>query len=128
MENSISPGPCRTQQGNRYPIRAGRYLYNKEFRYLRTIRISVAVYKGFHSKLIKLYLPTFQHQAGVKLYTLCYHLINNRYPLVCATFLIIVKFRKAPLLSKLQGHFAKVPSTWFSRHAVVYYTCEPMSI
>ncbi|KAL5079335.1 hypothetical protein RYX36_007756 [Vicia faba] len=76
-ENSISPGPCRRQRGSRYTIRAGRYLCDKEFRYLRTIRVTAAVYRGFHSKLITLLLPTFQHRAGVRLYTSCYHLAES---------------------------------------------------
>ncbi|KAI3487322.1 hypothetical protein L1887_48797 [Cichorium endivia] len=64
-ENSISPGPCRRQRGSRYTIRAGRYLCDKEFRYLRTVRVTAAVYRGFHSKLITLLLPTFQHRAAI---------------------------------------------------------------
>lgn len=76
-ENSISPGPCRRQRGSRYTIRAGRYLCDKEFRYLRTVRVTAAVYRGFHSKLITLLLPTFQHRAGVRLYTSCYHLAES---------------------------------------------------
>ena len=39
------------------------------------------------------------------------HLFLNEHktaaPLVCATFLIIVRFRRAPLLPKLRGHFAE---------------------
>ena len=77
IENSISPGPCRRQRGSRYTIRAGRYLCDKEFRYLRTVRVTAAVYRGFHSKLITLLLPTFQHRAGVRLYTSCYHLAES---------------------------------------------------
>ncbi|KAK7389382.1 hypothetical protein VNO78_24370 [Psophocarpus tetragonolobus] len=51
------------KRGSRYTIRAGRYLCDKEFRYLRTVRVTAAVYRGFHSKLITLLLPTFQHRA-----------------------------------------------------------------
>lgn len=76
-ENSISPGPCRRQRGSRDTIRAGRYLCDKEFRYLRTVRVTAAVYRGFHSKLLTLLLPTFQHRAGVRLYTECYHLAES---------------------------------------------------
>ncbi|KAK8943239.1 hypothetical protein KSP39_PZI009085 [Platanthera zijinensis] len=56
---------------SRYTIRAGCYLYDKKFRYLKTIRVSA------DAKLITLLLPTFQHQAGVKLYTSCYHLAES---------------------------------------------------
>ncbi|KAJ1683401.1 hypothetical protein LUZ63_021378 [Rhynchospora breviuscula] len=64
-------------RGSRYTIRAGRYLCDKEFRYLRTVRVTAAVYRGFHSKLRTLLLPTFQHRAGVRLYTSCYHLAES---------------------------------------------------
>ncbi|KAG6554476.1 hypothetical protein Mapa_003854 [Marchantia paleacea] len=37
--------------------------------YLRTVRVTAAVYRGFHSKLKTLLLFTFQHRAGVRLYT-----------------------------------------------------------
>ncbi len=61
------------------PFVAGRYLCDKEFRYLRTVRVTAAVYRGFHSKLITLPLLTFQHRAGVgvRLYTSCYHLAES---------------------------------------------------
>ena len=39
------------QRGNRYAIRAGRNVPDKEFRYLRTVIVTAAVYWGFGSKL-----------------------------------------------------------------------------
>jgi hypothetical protein len=36
---------------NRYAFRAGRNLPDKEFRYLRTVIVTAAVYWGFGSKL-----------------------------------------------------------------------------
>ena len=39
--NTISP----------YTIRAGRNLPDKEFRYLRTVIVTAAVYRGFNSNL-----------------------------------------------------------------------------
>ena len=36
---------------NRYTIRAGRNLPDKEFRYLRTVIVTAAVYRGFGSRL-----------------------------------------------------------------------------
>ena len=39
------------QRSNRYAIRAGRNLPDKEFRYLRTVIVTAAVYWGFISKL-----------------------------------------------------------------------------
>ena len=59
---------CWRQWGSRYAIRAGRNLPDKEFRYLRTVIVTAAVYWGFDSKLAPLLL-TFQHRAGVRPYT-----------------------------------------------------------
>ncbi len=38
------------QSGNRYTFHAGRNLPDKEFRYLRTVIVTAAVYRGFGSK------------------------------------------------------------------------------
>ena len=48
---SISPGPSLRQCPNRYTFRAGRNLPDKEFRYLRTVIVTAAVYRGFNSLL-----------------------------------------------------------------------------
>src|SRR3546814_19833860 len=55
-------------RSSRYAIRAGRNLPDKEFRYLRTVIVTAAVYWGFNSELALLRL-TFQHRAGVRPYT-----------------------------------------------------------
>ena len=49
--NTISPGPWLRQRPNRYTIRAGRNLPDKEFRYLRTVIVTAAVYRGLASGL-----------------------------------------------------------------------------
>ena len=49
---SISPSPWLRQRPSRYTIRAGRNLPDKEFRYLRTVIVTAAVYRGFISKLL----------------------------------------------------------------------------
>ena len=49
--NTISPGPWLRQRPNRYAIRAGRNLPDKEFRYLRTVIVTAAVYWGLASGL-----------------------------------------------------------------------------
>ena len=67
-ENSISLSPWLRQCGSRYAIRAGRNLPDKEFRYLRTVIVTAAVYRGFNSVLAHLLL-TFRHRAGVRPYT-----------------------------------------------------------
>jgi hypothetical protein len=38
-------------RGSRYAFRAGRNLPDKEFRYLRTVIVTAAVYRGFGSSL-----------------------------------------------------------------------------
>ena len=48
---TISPGTLLRQLPNRYAIRAGQNLPDKEFRYLRTVIVTAAVYWGFNSKL-----------------------------------------------------------------------------
>ena len=50
--NSISLSPSLRQCGDRYAIRAGRNLPDKEFRYLRTVIVTAAVYRGFNSLLL----------------------------------------------------------------------------
>ena len=50
-EISISLSLWLRQRGDRYAIRAGRNLPDKEFRYLRTVIVTAAVYWGFNSKL-----------------------------------------------------------------------------
>lgn len=48
---SISPGALPRQRPNHYAFRAGRNLPDKEFRYLRTVIVTAAVYWGFGSGL-----------------------------------------------------------------------------
>ena len=48
---TISPDPLLRQCPNRYTFRAGRNLPDKEFRYLRTVIVTAAVYWGLSSKL-----------------------------------------------------------------------------
>ena len=48
----ISLGLQLRQWGSRYAIRAGRNLPDKEFRYLRTVIVTAAVYSGFNSELL----------------------------------------------------------------------------
>src|SRR5262245_51817366 len=65
---AVSPSICPRQRPTRYSIRAGRNLPDKEFRYLRTVIVTAAVYRGFSSSLAALPL-TFRHRAGVSPYT-----------------------------------------------------------
>ena len=49
--SAISPGPWWRQRPSRYAVRAGRNLPDKEFRYLRTVIVTAAVYWGLVSEL-----------------------------------------------------------------------------
>ena len=48
---AISPSLWLRQRGSRYSIRAGRNLPDKEFRYLRMVIVTTAVYWGLNSQL-----------------------------------------------------------------------------
>ena len=95
------------QLSSRYAIRAGQNLPDKEFRYLRTVIVTAAVYWGFNSMLAHLLL-TFQHRAGVSPYTSSFDLAETCVfgkqllgPIRCGHIPV------APLLPKLRGHFAE---------------------
>ena len=90
-----------------YTFRAGRNLPDKEFRYLRTVIVTAAVYWGFNSKL-SLLLLTFQHRAGVSPYTSSFDLAETCVfakqlpgPILCGSV------SRAPLIPKLRGQFAE---------------------
>ncbi len=48
---TISPSLLLRQRPDRYTIRAGRNLPDKEFRYLRTVIVTAAIHQGLNSKL-----------------------------------------------------------------------------
>ena len=80
-DTPISPSSRRRQRPSRYAIRAGRNLPDKEFRYLRTVIVTAAVYRGFSSELRvtpnPFLLPSGTGQASVpirRLNRLCRHL------------------------------------------------------
>ena len=90
-----------------YTFRAGRNLPDKEFRYLRTVIVTAAVYWGFNSELALLLL-TFQHRAGVSPYTSSFDLAETCVfakqlpgPILCGSV------SRAPLIPKLRGQFAE---------------------
>ena len=75
-DTTISPSSRLRQCPDHYTIRAGRNLPDKEFRYLRTVIVTAAVYWGFNSELAPILL-TFQHRAGVTPYTSSYDLAES---------------------------------------------------
>ena len=92
---------------DRYTIRAGRNLPDKEFRYLRTVIVTAAVYWGFNSMLAHLLL-TFQHRAGVSSYTSSFDLAETCVfakqspgPIHCGHIAV------ASLIPKLRDQFAE---------------------
>ncbi len=113
-ENSISLSQYWRQRGSRYAIHAGRNLLDKEFRYLRTVRVTAAVYWDFHSKL-SLVLLIFQHRAGVRPNTSFYNLaescVFNKQslpPLMCHFFCFL--FQKKHSFSRSYG--VNLPSSF----------------
>ena len=90
-----------------YAIRAGQNLPDKEFRYLRTVIVTAAVYRGFNSMLSHLLL-TFRHRAGVSPYTSSFDLAETCVfakqspgPILCGLV------SQAPLIPKLRGQLAE---------------------
>ncbi len=86
-----------------------------------TVRVTAAVYWGFYSKLLRLLLFTFQHRAGVRPYTSCYHLaescvFNKQSPpsSMChfAHHRWIEQSTPSP---EVTGSICRVPSTWLSQ-------------
>jgi hypothetical protein len=109
--SSISLSPHQRQRGDRYAIRAGRNLPDKEFRYLRTVIVTAAVYWGFNSELAPLLL-TFQHRAGVRPYTSPYGfaepcVLSKQSPPPSLCPLPILAYRQGLLLANLRRHFAE---------------------
>ena len=90
-----------------YTFRAGQNLPDNEFRYLRTVIVTAAVYRGFDSMLSHLLL-TFRHRAGVSPYTSSFDLAETCVfgkqllgPILCDLL------SQAPLIPKLRGQFAE---------------------
>ncbi len=120
--SAISPGLWLRQSRSRYAIRAGRNLPDKEFRYLRMVIVTTAVYWRLSSQLrpteMELTGPlTFQHRAGVSPYTSPYGFartcVFSKQSLLaglCGHTQLRERVSSpdmAPLLPKLRGHFAE---------------------
>ena len=78
-DTTISPSSWLRQCPNRYTIRAGRNLPDKEFRYLRTVIVTAAVYWGFNSELRRRLTPP----------------LNLPAPGRCQALYVIFRFSKA---------------------------------
>ncbi len=112
---STSLSLWRRQRGHRYAIRAGRNLPDKEFRYLRTVIVTAAVYWDFDQELAPHQL-IFQHRAGVTPYTstfvfaeCCVFDKQSQPPIYCNPFVLRCSHHttRAHLLPKLRCQFAE---------------------
>lgn len=95
----------------RYAFHAGRNLPDKELRYLRTVIVTAAVYRGFRSMLAHITL-TFRHRAGVRPYTSSYEFAEScvfdkqsQEPIFCGPQQLSPP--GAPLIANLRGQFAE---------------------
>ena len=131
---SISLSPSPRQCGSRYSIRAGRNLPDKEFRYLRTVIVTAAVYWDFSQELSPHHL-IFQHRAGVTPYTStcvfaeCY-VFNKQSqpPFYCNPFTLqaqAFQATRAYLFPKLRYQFAEflLPSSLKRLRILISPTC-----
>ena len=117
--NTISLSPWPRQRRCCYAIRAGRNLPDKEFRYLRTVIVTAAVYWGFDQELLfrLQHQLTFQHRAGITPYTSSYDLAEccvfskqSQLPILCDLPTLPTRSRtrqQAHLLPKLRCQFAE---------------------
>ena len=123
---SISPDVLPRQRSNHYAFRAGRNLPDKEFRYLRTVIVTAAVYRGFNSELALLLL-TFRHRAGVSPYTSSFDLAET-----C----VFAKQSPGPILcgsfehSLFRSYGVNLPSslTTLLPLALEFSSCPPVSV
>ena len=122
--NSISLSRCWRQRGSRYAIRAGRNLPDKEFRYLRTVIVTAAVYRGFNQELAPHHL-TFRHRAGVTPYTstfvfaqCCVFIKQSQPPFHCNPLLLheqVASHTKGAPSPEVTVLICRVPSPGFSQ-------------
>src|ERR671920_964812 len=121
-ETAISPSAWSRQCPSRYAIRAGRNLPDKEFRYLRTVIVTAAVYRGFGSRLLpygitsplNLPAPGRRQCLYVVLHDFadtCVFAKQSLGPILCGLPPLLPasgsQVLEAPLLPKLRGHFAE---------------------
>jgi hypothetical protein len=109
---TISPSLSLRQCPDRYTIRAGRNLPDKEFRYLRTVIVTAAIHQGLDSVLCSYErTPPFdllalgRHRTIYCVFTTSHSpvfLINSRLGHFSAAFERYAP-SKAPLLPKLRG-------------------------
>ena len=133
---TTSPRSSLRQRPDRYTIRAGRNLPDKEFRYLRTVIVTADIHRGFGSELAPLPL-TFRHWSRVTLYTSSYELAEcyvfdkqSPGPIHCAPRMHTYRIHlEGPLLPKLRGYVAEfLNEGTLARLGILYHsTCVGFS-
>ena len=108
-ENSISLELYWRQWGSRYTIHAGRNLPVKEFRYLRTVRVTAAVYGSFNSEREPLLL-TLPHRAGVSPYTSSFDLAETCVFIKQSLPPILCHLSQGPSYPEVTRSICRVPS------------------
>ena len=108
----ISPSLPLRHWSSDYAIHARQNLPDKELRYLRTVIVTAAVYRGFGRQLLfrSSASLTYRHRAGVRLYTSSYELAESCVfdkqslePILCGSPVA----EGAPLVPRVRGHFAE---------------------
>ena len=119
-DTTISLNSRLRQRPDHYTIRAGRNLPDKEFRYLRTVIVTAAVYRGFDQELAPHHL-TFRHRAGVTPYTstfvfaeCCVFNKQSQPPILCNLFALVLFTLKLPRHTFFRSYGVNLPSS-FSR-------------
>ena len=120
------------QLSDRYAIRAGRNLPDKEFRYLRTVIVTAAIHWGFNSQLRPCGLTTpfnlpalGRRQPPYVVFTTLRRpvfLLNSRLRHFSATVFLV---NTATLLPKLRVHFAEFLNEDSLKHLRIFFlpTC-----
>ncbi len=123
-DTTISPSLRRRQWPSRYAIRAGRNLPDKEFRYLRTVIVTAAVYRGFSSELRPegLTLPFNLPAPGrrqclyvglIALADTCVFAKQSLGPILCVRFQLMTRSQSPNAgtpYPEVTGSFCRVPS------------------
>ena len=121
---TTSPRSTLRQCWHRYTIRAGRNLPDKEFRYLRTVIVTAAVYRDFDQELSPHHL-IFRHRAGITPYTstfvfaeCCVFSKQLQPPILCDLFMLGVfhsSHYKGTPYPEVTVSICRVPSPEFSQ-------------
>ena len=123
-DTTISLSSRLRQRPDHYTIRAGRNLPDKEFRYLRTVIVTAAVYRDFDQELSPHHL-IFRHRAGITPYTstfvfaeCCVFSKQLQPPILCDLFMLGVfhsSHYKGTPYPEVTVSICRVPSPEFSQ-------------